>query len=207
MTTTYTPSVRNITRVFRAATAADIDAGADWYRDANNVAGALALKHGVTADIAAGVIAAVSPLNSWGNNVNLAARILAAGGTLTTGGLRANIAKANRIILGERVTDVLTSDKVKNFYLAIVSNGQAGVCIDRHAFDIAVGKRLTDDTRPGNIKGKRYSEIALAYVRAAQILSAEYDIELSPAQVQSVTWTEWSRRFWARGAFDAYEAI
>lgn len=204
---TYTPLTRNVTAVFRTATAEEIDEGILWYADALNVSSALAVRHNVTVDTAIGVIAALSPLNSWGNNINLAARVLKGKGEETRGGLGKNILKANRIIKGEDPMGVFrTSHKVRNFYLSIRSMGAEGVCVDRHAFDIAVNRRLTDETRPG-LSGKRYDAVAETYVRAAKILSREYDMRITPAQVQSVTWTVWRRRFWADGAWDGHAEI
>src|SRR6478735_1435152 len=155
-TSPLTPSVRNVTRVFRTATPEQLSGALDWYADANRVAAALAVKNDVSLSVAAGVIAALSPLNSWGANVNLAARFLEAGG-LTSGYLKVGLAKAARILAGEDVLTVLASDKVRNFYLCIVSAGETdGVCVDRHAYDIAVNTRHTDATRPG-LTGKRYA--------------------------------------------------
>lgn len=205
--TALTPRVQHVTRVFRAATPIEIEEGAAWYTDANNIASAFAGKYGVTISQAAGVIAAVSPMLGWGTNVNLAGRILAAGGTLTTGGLTKNIAKANRIIAGEDPMAVFaTSLKVRNFYLSIITKGADGVTIDRHAYDIAVNKRHTDDTRPG-LTPKRYAEAQAVYTRAAEILSEETGVPLTAGQVQSVTWELWRRRFWAKGAFDGHTEI
>lgn len=202
-----TPRVQNVTRVFRTATPAEVEAGAVWYTDAYNIASAFAVKYGVTVEQAAGVIAAVSPILSWGSNVNLAGRILAAGGTLTTGGLTANIAKANRIIAGEApLTVFATSLKVRNFYLSIITKGAEGVTIDRHAYDIAVNKRHTDDTRPG-LTPKRYAAAQAVYARAAEILSEETGVPLTAGQVQSVTWELWRNRYWRKGAWDGHDAI
>lgn len=189
---------RNITRVFRTATPAEIEAGADWYRDAHEIASAMSIAYGVSVETATGVLAALSPLNSWGNNVNLAHRFLAAGG-LHEGYLRANLAKAREILKGGDPLKVLGGLKVTNFYLSILTQGVEGMCIDRHAYSVAMGERVVDVP---SITGKRYRDIAERYRRAAVILSREYGMELSPAQVQSVTWTQWRRKFWSEGAFD-----
>ena len=206
MTNTLTPSVRNITRVFRSADAYVIESAGAWYSDAYTVAESLAARYGLTVEAAVGVIAVLSPMNSWGNNVNLAARIIAGGGSITTGGLSANIAKANRIILGESPESVVSGQKVSNFYRSILTRGAEGVTVDRHAFDIAVGVRHTDETRPGIGKAV-YALITDHYTRAARILSKEYGMELTPGMVQSVTWVAWRARYWAVGAFDNHAAV
>lgn len=206
MTKTLTPSTRNITRVFRTASAYQIESAAQWYSDAYEVADALAVKHGLTVETTAAIIAVLSPMNSWGNNINLAARIIAGKGEITTGGLPANIAKANRLIKGESPSSVVGGQKVTNFYRSILTRGAEGVTIDRHAFDIAVNTRHTDATRPG-ISKSLYAAISAMYTRAAVILSRETGMAITAGQVQSVTWMAWRARYWADGAFDQHAAI
>lgn len=188
---------RNITKVFRTATPAEIETGTGWYSDAYDVALAMAKAYDSNLSTAAGIIAALSPLNSWGNNVNLAHRLMASGG-LTRGYLSNGLNKANAILAGASPMDVLKGDKVRNFYLSIISQGREGVCIDRHAYCIAMGKR----TDVPSLSTKRYEAVADKYRRAARILSKEYGEDFTPAQVQSVTWTLWRRRYWAEGAWD-----
>jgi len=205
MSDTRTPTTRNVTRLFRTATPEQIEAGADWYKDAHEIASALAAKNGVTVAIAAGVLAAVSPLQSWGANVNLASRILAAGG-LTAGYLSVGLGKADRILAGEDILTVLNGDKIQNFFLGILTAGEQGVCIDRHAWSLAVNHRYSEGNIP-SLKGKRYGAAVAAYTRAAAILSKEYGTPLTPAQVQAVTWTLWRNKFWSVGAFDGHNEI
>lgn len=195
---------RNITAVFRSASPELIDEGIAWYADARLIADALAAKNNVPVHVAAGVLAALSPLNAWGNNVNLAARMLASGGTMTTGYLHANLAKARRIIAEGNVS-ALGGLKVTNFYASIISGGAEGVTIDRHAWCIAHNDRSKSNNVP-KLSPKRYAEIAERYRRAALILSREYGMPLSPAVVQAVTWVVWRRRYWGAGAFDQYNA-
>ena len=196
------PLTRHVTRLFRTATTEQIVAGADWYRDAHEVAAALAVKNDVTVDIAAGVIAALSPLNSWGSNVNLAARFLAAGG-LHAGYLSMGLAKGRAILAGAPIEATLNGDKIRNFYRSIITEGAEGVCIDRHAYSLAANTRLPESGMP-NLKGKRYEAVADCYRHAAKILSREYATAFTAAQVQSVTWTQWRRMWWAEGAFDGH---
>jgi len=193
---------RNITAVFRSADADLIAEGVEWYADARRVADAFAARYAVPVHVSAGVLAALSPLNSWGNNVNLAGRMLASGGTLERGYLKANLAKARRII-AEGSTDALGGLKVNNFYRSIITGGAEGVTIDRHAWCIAHNDRTRTNSIP-KLTPKAYAEIAERYRRAALILSREYGMPLSPAVVQAVTWVVWRRRYWGAGAFDTY---
>lgn len=202
MSATLSPSTRNITRVFRLATADERAAGLEWYATANDTAKEFSAAYGVSVEVAAGVLAATSPLNSWGANVKIARRMLKSGGTLDEGYLSVGLAKARRIMAGEDILSVLTSDKVRAFYLNIASRGMSSdITVDRHAFDIAVNVRHNDDTRP-NIGKARYREVSAVYARAARILSREAGVELSAAQVQAITWVAWRNRYWAAGAFD-----
>ena len=200
----FTPTTRNVTRLFRKATLEQIVEGAAWYSNAYQIASTFASRYNVPVSVAAGVIAAVSPLNSWGANVRLAERIIAAGG-LDAGYLKVGLDKAKRILKGESVLDVLKSDKVSNFYLSIITAGAEGVCVDRHAFSLAVNHRFVEGNIPG-LSGKRYAATAECYTRAAAILSKEYGMPISAAQVQSVTWVLWKNLYWAEGAFDLTES-
>lgn len=203
MTAAHTPSTRNVTRVFRTATPEQIATATDWYTDAHRLAQVLADRYNVTLATAAGVIAALSPLNSWGANVNLAARFLAAGG-LTAGYLSLGLRKAQRILDGERPEDVLTTNKVGAFYEGIMRAGNTDrVCVDRHAWSVAVNHRYPEGNIP-KLSDKRYDEAQDAYRKAARILSREYGMRLSAAQVQSVTWIAWRARYWAEGAWDSH---
>lgn len=195
-----TPSTRNITRIFREATPNQIQDGMDWYADAHRIASIFAERYEVSVEVAAGVIAALSPLNSWGNNVNLAGRFLEAGG-LEAGYLKKNLAKARAILAGADVETTLSGLKTINFYRSILSQGQDGLCIDRHAYSLAVNDRSVSNDVP-SLSAKRYDEVAERYRRAAKILSREVGQELSPAVVQSVTWTVWRNKWWSAGAFD-----
>lgn len=194
------PHTRNVTRLFRTATPDEIAAGAAWYADAREIADSMSRSYGVTPEVAAGVIAALSPLQSWGANVNLAHRFLAAGG-LSSGYLSGGLAKARKILAGADAVSTLNGLKTINFYQSIVSAGREGVCIDRHAYKIAVGARGVAGDIP-KLGAARYQSIVDAYVRASKILSKEYDEEFTPAQVQSVTWTLWRRMHWSEGAWD-----
>ena len=203
MTTTQTlsPSTRNVTRIFRTASLAEVQAGRDWYAAANRAAVDFAAKYAVTVEVAAGVLAATSPLNSWGANVRLADKVLAAGGTKNDGYLGLGLTKANAIIAGADPVATLNGLKTVNFYRSIVTAGAEGVTIDRHAWSVAVNFRYDGGIVP-SISGKRYEAASEAYRRAARILSKEYGMDLSPAVVQAVTWVAWRNRWWSEGAWD-----
>jgi hypothetical protein len=200
-----TISTRNVTRVFRLATNAQVTSGLNWYSDAHNIAVALGDTYGVGTNRAAGVLAALSPLRSWGDNVNLATRFIVAGG-LTEGAFATSLDKAQRILDGDGtikgICAILNGNKTVSFFENISTNGHTNtVTVDRHAYDVATNTRHTDDTR-ASVTGKRYTTAANAYVRAAAILTKERGYTIYPAQVQAITWVAWRARYWNEGAFD-----
>jgi len=181
----------NITRLFRQVSTTELDEGLDWYTSAWNECNLLAEQHAVPASVAAGVIAATSPKNPWPRNVALAARILETGDT-SSGYLGVGLRYSQRMLDGEDPLAVLQGMKTRNFYRSIVSGGVDGICIDRHAWDVAVGIRHTELGRPA-ISSGRYKAAAEAYRRAATILNGEGYL-VSAAQVQAVTWVAWKNR-------------
>lgn len=197
-----------ITREFRRANSDDIIAGVEWYQKAHLLAEELAFEYGHTLEQASAVIAALSPQLSWGMNVKVAREVFAAG---TSGGvLKANLAKAQRILEGEEIRSVLGRDdvaksgfKVRAFHRCILTAGrdEYAVCVDRHAHALAVGTRDTP-----SLTAKRYREVAHAFRQATKILNAEEPQDLrpilTPSAVQATVWITWRRRFWADGAND-----
>lgn len=184
------PTPEAIVALFQQIDLADVSAGVEWYAEAYGIACDYAERYDVSVGQAAGIIAALSPMNAWAKNVKDAERFLATGARVHT---EANMRKCERILAGEDVHTVLNADKTQNFWLGIVSQGAEGVCIDRHAIDIALGVRHTEKSRPA--LGKRlYRAAADAYRAAADMLNAEGAI-VTPAEVQSVTWAEHVRRW------------
>jgi hypothetical protein len=177
------PTVANILRVYRSATDAQLAEGIRWYDDAHTLAVALDRNN---VERSAGVIAALSPMLPWSRNVDLATRAYAEG--IATGCLASSCVKANRIMNGEAPLDVFgKGPKVRNFYLNILSpsDPNGGVTVDRHAFDITVGKVTDDETR--GILGRKgmYDHFAALYQEAARIAG------IGSAQMQAVTWVVW----------------
>lgn len=186
-----TPSVSNVLAVYNGATAQNMREGLSWYLDAHNEARRLADNPtglGAQAQIAcaAGIIAALSPMNGWENNKNKARQLIAQNGDGNGCGLYRNVAKAVAIYNGADPLDVLGGDKVRAFYATILDpTGDIDPVIDRHAFDIAVGER-TDEKRRG-ILGRKgvYHEFANVYRDAAIIAG------IGAAQMQAITWVAW----------------
>ena len=178
------PSPELLVEAFRTLDLADVNAGIEWYSEAYGIAETMSVVHGVTVAQAAGVIAALSPQQGWAQNVKSAWRVLANPADRVH--TESNMSKCRRILAGEDILTVLNASKTQNFYLGIVSCGAEGVCIDRHAIDIALGVRHTEKSRPA-IGVKLYRDAAQAYRDAAEALNAEGCI-ISPAELQAVLW-------------------
>jgi len=181
------PSPEVIADAFRTLDLADVSAGIEWYAEAYSIAESLSVVYGCTTEQAAGVIAALSPQQGWSQNVKSAERFLADNSIRVH--TESNMGKCRRILAAETreaILAILHADKTQNFFLGIATQGAEGVCIDRHAIDIALGVRHTEKSRPS--LGKRlYAAAAQAYRDAADMLSAEGAV-ISPAELQAVTW-------------------
>lgn len=176
-----TPAAANIIRIFREANAAQLAEGLEWYADAHSLAVALDPSN---PQRAAGVISALSIQKTWQQNVALAVRAYADGAA--SGHTGYSCRTANRILAGESIDDVLKGDKTNAFAHVIADpTDPHAVVVDRHAFDIALGRVTDDDTRGILSRKGVYAIFADAYREAARVLG------YSPSQVQAVTWVVW----------------
>lgn len=179
-----TPHVDHILGAYMRSSIADREDGKNWYRNARVLAETLSPD-----DVSrgAGVIAALSPLQSWPLNVRNATAVFDTG---TCKGLKRNVDKAERIYNGESPLSVLSGEKVRSFYLNIMGDDTVNaVTIDRHAIDVACGVVQSDTDRAAAIKGKAgYGKVAAMYVEAASIIGG-----ITPAQLQAIVWVYWRR--------------
>lgn len=179
------PTSTNVLSVYRDASFSAFSYGMTWYNDAHDIA------LDIDPDIhkSAGIIAALSPMNQWTNNIRKARQLFAQSGDGTGVGLKNNVAKAIAIYNGADPLDILKGDKVRAFYTSILDPDADNMpVIDRHAFDVAVGK-VTNDKIRGTLSRKgEYDRFARAYLKAA------HTVGISPAQIQAVTWESWRER-------------
>lgn len=178
----------NIIRVFHLSTEQERVAGFRWYQKARELVHELDPQH---PHRAAGIIAALSPLKNWAQNVN-AARAFYAGYRNMT--LRSQIRKAEQISTAnsiEEIVAILNGPKIISFFRCIIQEDSNEVCVDRHALDISRGYSLlykneklrsTYLSRKGN-----YNKVQDEYRKAAKRLG------LTPHEVQAVTWLTWRR--------------
>jgi hypothetical protein len=188
----------NILAVFFNATDLEAINGADWYPTANNAALTMARRYSVSLEIAAGVIAALSPNNRWERNLTDAdfmIRAYSMGGhnaadSIKVGTYNANKIKALSILSGDDCLQILGGLKVRAFYDCII--GGDSVCIDGHAYAIWKGERIPTTQTP-KITPKIYDSIVADYRQAARVINLILKADYSAAQIQAITWTAWRR--------------
>jgi len=186
-----------ILAVYFSANPAEVQHGAQWYKQAQTIAQTIANSYSLSLQTVAGVIAALSPNNRWERNVSdadLLCKLHVSGGdcaALKVSTYNANKRKALQILSGFAPIDILGGLKVRSFYDCIMGNLGA-VCIDGHAYSVWLGDRVPTTKTP-KISSKLYGAIAadfkLATVQINQIVGAEY----KPAQIQAITWLVWRR--------------
>jgi hypothetical protein len=187
-----TPIVENVRQTYLDASFDAFSSGMTWYDHAHEIA--LLLDSDIVR--AAGIIAALSPMNEWDNNIRQANLIYTLDGEITVVkgqpngiGLGDNVIKAIRIYRGEHPLEVLGGPKVRSFYATIVNPNDSEVdpVIDRHAFDIAVGMRTNDEARGILSRKSVYQSFVNVYRYAAEIAG------ITPRQMQAITWVAWKQ--------------
>lgn len=191
--------LRNILACYHRASDTDRREGLYWYETAHNDAQALAERYGITVFQAAGVIAALSPSNTWGGNLIDADILLGAwraGKRLPSVGVYGmrNVEKAGRILNGQgnglavlSQFNESTGPKTWAFYQLIAEPLACElVCIDRHAKAVAVN-RASDDSARSLVGRSEYRQLARHYTHVAGLVG------LLPHQVQAICWVTWRR--------------
>jgi len=183
-----TNQVKRIRAIYHRASTQEYNDGMNWYHQAHDLAQRLARKHGLKVYQTAGVVAVLSPRISWERNVQVAT--LACAHKPYGGVLKANVAKATRILAGETPLSVLGGNKVQSFYECIAyPDITDAVCVDGHAYCVAEGLLNESDTKARVLeKAGNYHSIAEAYRLAARAEG------ITPHQIQAITWL-WYRNF------------
>lgn len=175
---------RNILKVYRSASPAQIEKGMEWYSSAHNLAFVIG-----RGDVwkGAGLLAAYSPLTPWWRNVELATDS-AFTGTARTDTLSNSARIAQLILDGNDPREVIKGQKTRTFCENIALNGQSkNVTVDVHAYSIAMGKPIPSSKI--NLGKRLYREIEDCYRRAAKREG------LMETQIQAITWVVWRDMF------------
>lgn len=202
----FSVAVREITETIKNMPVELIAPSMEWYADANNFACILADTYGVTVEIAAAVISAVSPRMPWLRNKSIAEQILNRFRNFDSElsaeeiaerfkfGLNANVAMAVKIARGESVADTLTGTKRRSFYNNIVSpyNGDS-VTVDTWMARVIMRTTSFDLKTSSDLL--RANRIALGGTGVGYFLIAEAcrtvakEMKLYPSQIQALYWT------------------
>lgn len=192
------PDWRNVVAVYDGTSELERADGRAWYQDAWNLASALAEKHWHSgsqrkAGQAAGILAALAQNTGWDRNVQLATQTFAARGFLARGTFPLVREKCTRIYQGENPRKVLGGDKIKAFYECIVAKGRTNtICVDRHAFHVAMGRVVTDRERQRYLGRKLgYALTSQAFLTALEYINLRDSEELAGAQLQAICWVAW----------------
>lgn len=200
--TTNRANTRHIAAWLQLASQADIAAGIEWYARAERLACRLSTEYGVTYQQAVGVLAALSPNNKWLRNcADAEAMIRAHANGIDPTSVKVctfnpNKAKAAAILADpslsqDAIAEILSGRKVTAFFLSITGRADA-VCVDGHAYAIWAGERIPTTKTP-SMSAKVYGEIARAYCLVAKRSATLCGEQLTPAQVQAVTWVAYRR--------------
>ena len=170
--------VASIVAAYRDATPDQLARGKAWYPVAHDLARVIG-----DGDVrkGAGILAALSPQRKWSVNCDLA-RDAAAGNV--HGQTNAILARVRALLQGGDPAELLPMQlKTGNFWRCIVDPTDPDpVTIDRHAHDVAAGRRFGERENRGLSNVNRYATLALAYRLAAR------EVGEIPSVVQAVTW-------------------
>ena len=195
-------NAREVVAKFTLATSQEVQYGVDWYATALKIASRIASKYGITTEVAAGVIAALSPNNRWERNIIDAENIIkcwAAGGTdedvlaVTCCTYSTMKQKALDILTRDiPIVEILNGPKIIEFFNCITNPMLNDVCIDGHAYSVWFGQRLTMKQVP-NIGKKLRQQIKTDYVDATTFINEELNESFTPADIQAITWVTHKR--------------
>ena len=199
-------NAREIVAKFTLATSQEVQLGCDWYRSALNIAGRIASKYHIRVEVAAGVIAALSPNNRWERNIIDAEAIIkcwASGGTdedilavkvCTYTKMQEKALAILRFDIYHKssITGILNGPKIIEFFNCITNPALNDVCIDGHAYSVWFGQRLTMKQVP-NIGKKLRQQIKTDYVDACAFINDELNESFTPADIQAITWVTHKR--------------
>jgi hypothetical protein len=191
--------------MLQLASQVDILDGIHWYQRAYDLAVKFIHAYdGLTMGQAVGVISALSPNNKWERNCIDAEAMIK---TWHIGGdynsirvctFNNNKRKAIAILEldmesadAEAIPNILSGQKVVAFYRSIMGDKNA-VCVDGHAYAIFIGERIATSRTP-SITPKLFETIQRAYQLVAKRSVELCGVELSPTQVQAVTWVTYRR--------------
>lgn len=172
------PAVETLTRrilaVFDRATKSDVEAGATWYDEAQDLAANLGRTSGHGLEAAAAVISHLSPRTTWTRNVAGAIALLTYG-ERADGVIGANFDRAYTSLESDDPESTFGGPKTLRFYRNIIGDTEA-VTVDVWAARVAG----VDEALLGRVGV--YDAVEAAYQRAARKRG------VTPSTMQATTW-------------------
>lgn len=173
--------LENILAQYHSALPHEVEDFSLWYRQARFISRVISVISGISIENSAGVVATLSPMNRWEDNVSDAIG-LARDVTAKVRTTEPNKKKAIRILSGESADSVLSGEKVRAFWSIIAGHEVERVAVDRHLYRAAMGSSWisTRDSAPRDLR--EYREIEQAFVAAAE------RVGVSVSCLSSVVW-------------------
>ena len=186
-------SLMNLLTVLEQATPQEVIEGMTWYKTAHELACELAEQRGLSLDVVAGVIAALSPRSRWERNTRDAERLIAADVVgedpmavpVTT--FNRNKECAIRVLKAGTRHGVLSGPKVCAFADNIEKPSGNPITVDSHSYNAWIGHRAISSGNGPRITPKRYRECAEGYRKVADLYG------IRPSQAQAIIWLAWKR--------------
>lgn len=155
---------RNIWRGLLSASSQEIHSGMDFYPGAHGLCRLFAHSHpealashpthSARVNAVAGIYAALSPMNTWATNVANILDVLRHHFHARVNTTHINLWKALAIMYGADPLAVLTSSKVRSFYLGISNpNDTSPIPVDRHLICLALGRKIGSNQMLRSIVG------------------------------------------------------
>lgn len=189
-------AVNNVVSVYDKIPQTTRDKFRLWYPIALDTCREIARRHGLTVAQVVGVVAVTSPNLRWDKNVLTAVRIILHWKRLGVFFVRdvgfmaypRNVWKALRILQGEAPEDVVSGDKVSAFFHNILACDSDSVTIDRHALNVLFNG--VNGKKSGNlaVTSEAYALCVAVYKAATQYVNVRDGVELTPSQLQAITW-------------------
>jgi hypothetical protein len=186
-------SLLNLLQVFEQATPQEVIEGMAWYDEAHKLGRDIAQRYGVSLDVAAGAIAALSPRSRWERNAAGALQVVEAyvqgrdPMEVPCGTFHRNKERAVQILEAGTRHGILSGPKVCAFADSIENPDSGAVTVDSHAYNAWLGERAIAGGRGPRVTPKRVREAAECYRKVAEL----YGIQ--PCQAQAIVWLAWKR--------------
>lgn len=161
--------------IYAAADSDVLDAGRLWYPGAENVIADLSREFQLGRPRVAAIVAVLSPRQRWRKNMEAARHVLE-GESWRAVVYDANRDKANALLAGAPLEQIIGGDKVTSFWANLIGSRTA-VTIDKWAQQAALGRYHRHQPKHG-----RYDRLVSIY-RAAAETAGE-----TPREFQSIIW-------------------